>query len=72
MYIDYSLATTEQRVDFRRVNSQLAPDFGNYRLWITKSGRASLKKGHWEWTKKYANSIDKSLEVMRHGESVRT
>lgn len=72
MYVDYNKATPEQQTSFRRVNSQLAPHFGNYKLWVTRSGLASLRKGHWDWTDKYAKAIDAQSKAVMRGDHVRT
>lgn len=72
MWIDYAKAAQVHQEDFRHVNPQLGPKWENYRIWLTRDGCASLRKGHWDWTDEYAGKIDGAIDAAMHGTDVRT
>lgn len=72
MWCDYAKATMEQQADFRRANPQIAPNYVNYQLWVTKAGRTSKSKGRWQWTAKYAADQNNRMNQIMRGEDVRS
>lgn len=74
MWVDYSKATPEQQATFREANRKIAAtrDCKNYMIWITPGGRASRRKGHWNWTEKHAANVRANMEAAARGDDVRS
>ena len=71
-WIQYSKATPIQQITFKETNPGLGPDWANYQIWITKKGEASRAKGQWQWTEKYATTVDREIKAMTRGDNVRS
>jgi len=50
MWIDFLEATPKQQGVFCRANPKLVLNAFRYRVWITRDGNASRRRGQWAWT----------------------
>lgn len=76
MWLDYARATQDQQATFRSANPKLGPAWDRYRMWLTKDGSISRRRGQWEWTAVFAKLVDdngrRELRSALTGEGIRS